>query len=87
MGFDLVGLWWVSGGDSGRSVVEIGMKLAVRRDGNQRGTMSVNSRLDQRGGEEAPSHKRREREMRVGFAVKTGFVAMLAAFFFFSFLL
>ena len=26
-GFDLVGLWWVCGGDRGKSMVEIGVKL------------------------------------------------------------
>ncbi|KAL0009944.1 hypothetical protein SO802_005052 [Lithocarpus litseifolius] len=49
MDFDLVGLWWVSGGDRGRSVVEIGVELAIWCGGNQRGAMSVNSRSDWKG--------------------------------------
>ena len=37
------------------------VELVARRGGNRRGAVSVNSRSDQRGGGEAPSHKWRER--------------------------
>ena len=32
-----MGLWWVSGGDRGRLMVEIGVELVVRHGGNRIG--------------------------------------------------
>jgi len=50
--------WWVL---FGVSQVGYGLEIAVRCGGNWHRVVSINSRLDRRGGREAPSHKQRER--------------------------